>query len=301
MRQILFSGPDFTWIDIPSPTPEELDAAALEFNLHPLFVEDVLDPSHLPKIERTGNLTFLILRIFDKNSDLSATSIQGLTRKIAFFISPKFVITVHRLDPAYVKGIFDQCVHDMEGEPTPSAVLVNFLIHAIRTYYIPLGIAEEEMDSMETALFEQSTEPNFLQELHVARRRLALMKRLLIHTQDVVQRFTPTVDLATPLYQDLKENVFNLVFFNDELLEDLTNLMNLQISIASQRTNEVVRVLTLFSVFFMPLTFIVGVYGMNFRFMPELEMEHGYFGVWLLMIGVSLVIAYWFYRRGWWK
>jgi magnesium transporter len=75
--------------------------------------------------------------------------------------------------------------------------------------------------------------------------------------------------------------------------------MNLYISLASQRTNEVMRVLTIFSVFFLPLTFIVGVYGMNFSAMPELSWEYGYPGVWVLMIFVTLVVLIWFKTRKW--
>jgi magnesium transporter len=75
--------------------------------------------------------------------------------------------------------------------------------------------------------------------------------------------------------------------------------VQLAISVASQRTNEVIRVLTIFSVFFMPLTFIVGIYGMNFRTMPEIEWVWGYPFAWGIMISVTLAIGLWFKRRGW--
>jgi magnesium transporter len=88
-------------------------------------------------------------------------------------------------------------------------------------------------------------------------------------------------------------------FYADELLDDVNNLLSMHIALAAHRTNEVVRVLTIFSVFFLPLTFIVGVYGMNFRFMPELQHPWGYPVVLGAMGIVTLAIYLWFRSRGW--
>jgi magnesium transporter len=88
-------------------------------------------------------------------------------------------------------------------------------------------------------------------------------------------------------------------FYADELVDDVNNLLSVQLALASHRTNEVVRVLTVFSVFFLPLTFIVGVYGMNFQFMPELRERWGYPSVLAGMAVVTLAIYVWFRRRGW--
>jgi magnesium transporter len=88
-------------------------------------------------------------------------------------------------------------------------------------------------------------------------------------------------------------------FYADELLEDVNNLLSIQLALASHRTNEVVRVLTVFSVFFLPLTFIVGVYGMNFQYMPELHKRWGYPAVLVGMGLLTLVIYLWFRKRGW--
>jgi magnesium transporter len=87
--------------------------------------------------------------------------------------------------------------------------------------------------------------------------------------------------------------------YADELVEDVNNLLSIQLALASHRTNEVVRVLTVFSVFFLPLTFIVGVYGMNFKYMPELSERWGYPAVLAGMAVVTVAIYIWFRRRGW--
>jgi magnesium transporter len=81
--------------------------------------------------------------------------------------------------------------------------------------------------------------------------------------------------------------------------EDSSNLLNFYLSMAAHRTNEIMRLLTIFSVFFLPLTFIVGVYGMNFEYMPELKMRYGYFGVWVVMVLLTMSIYILFKRKKW--
>ena len=102
-----------------------------------------------------------------------------------------------------------------------------------------------------------------------------------------------------PRGQDLKEKVDSLFFYSDQLVEDTNNLLNLHISLSSQRTNEVMRLLTLFSVFFLPLNFIASIYGMNFQHMPELGWTLGYPLVLVIMLSVALGIYLWFRKKRW--
>jgi magnesium transporter len=122
---------------------------------------------------------------------------------------------------------------------------------------------------------------------------------MLSHTLDVVQRLVPASEPTAPLFQDLRENAESMYSYAEELVEDVNNLLSIQLALASHRTNEVVRVLTVFSVFFLPLTFIVGIYGMNFEFMPELRQRWGYPAVIIAMLLVTFSIYLWFRRRGW--
>ncbi len=286
------------------PSREEMEALRTEFQLHPVMVQDTLDPIHLPKFERLGSLTFAILRIYDVDADPRADSIRSLTRKVSIFIGPDFIITVHRLDPEFFQGLFDKCMDEIsqkkeESQVSQQQILVKFLNRALKSYHIPLERGEDELDLFEAAMFDQGNDPKMFQDLHIIRRRLSLIKRILLHSHDVIQRLSPSSDNNAPLFQDLRENLSTMVFMTDELLEDATSLLNLQISLASQKTNEVMRILTVFSVFFMPLNFIAGLYGMNFENMPELGHPFGYPGVLLLMTITTLLIAFWFYRRGW--
>jgi len=105
--------------------------------------------------------------------------------------------------------------------------------------------------------------------------------------------------IASTHFNQLKDEILGLQTNTRHVVDNVANLLNVYISLSSQRTNEVVRVLTVFSVFFMPLTFIVGIYGMNFDFMPELRWPFGYLYAMGLMVFVTFIIYLWFKKKGW--
>jgi magnesium transporter len=308
MRRILHQCEKFRWIDLSHPSREELSEIQKEFQLHPAFVQDCVDPIHLPKFERLGSTVFMIIRLADAEAGQDADTIQGLTRKVAIFVGPDFIVTVHRVDPDQFQVLTEKCFLDAADRRSGTGpanenklplVLVNFLNRALRSYNTPLEKAEDELDSFESALFGREADNKMLRGIHIVRRRLSLTKRILIHTQDVIQRLSPPGETLSPLFQDLRENLNTLVFLTDELLEDATSLLNIQITLNSQKTNDVMRVLTVFSVFFMPLNFLAGIYGMNFENMPELKTENGYYFVLLSMAMMTSAIGVWFHRKGW--
>lgn len=292
--------PDFTWIDVYDPSRAELQVLARQYGLHETSVEDCLDPEHLPKYERIGETTFLIFRVYDPNASERASSVQELTRKIALFLRHDFALTVHRVDLPLTRSLRDRFAGlGAESTCSPLELLAALVRGALASYEKPLNAAEEAVDQFEEGLFRPDAPTPSLAKVHFLKRRVSLMKRMLLQTVSVVQRFTPTGERAQPVYQDLRENAESYHFWADELLEEVNNLLGMQVAMASHRTNEVMRVLTVFSAFFLPLTFIVGVYGMNFDWMPELRVRWGYPAALLLMAAVSLVIFFWFRRRGW--
>ena len=302
MQQIVYRSehPPFTWLDVTAPSEEELQELAVTYHLHPAAVQDCLDPEHLPKYERFGETSFLIFRVYDPAASDSAGTVQELTRKIAIFSNPDLTLTIHRADLAVVadvRGRFGGPHPESECSPlTLFAALVN---GALDSYDRPLQRAEDQIDAFEESLFRRDIDDPSLEHIHTLKRRVGLIKRMLWQTQTVIARLTPPGERPPPLYQDLRENAESYYFWADELHEDLNNLLSMHVTMASQRTNEVMRVLTVFAAFFLPLTFLVGVYGMNFRFMPELEQRWGYPVVLGLMAVISLVIFIWFRRRGW--
>ena len=301
MQQTVWQGkdPPFAWIDVTAPTPEELQELAARHGLPATAVEDCLDPEHLPKYERFSDSAFLILRVHDPAAPPSAGTVQELTRKIALFIRAEVALTTHRVDLPAIAVVRERFSGPAAEECSGVKLMSALVKETLTSYDRPLQQAEDEIDAFEEALFRPGMAPPPLARVHVLKRRVSLIKRMLWQTQNVIVRMTPTGERTQPVYQDLRENTESYHFWADQLQEDLNNLLGMHVTMASHRTNEVMRVLTVFSAFFLPLTFIVGVYGMNFVHMPELAKRWGYPAVLALMALVCLVVFLWFRRRGW--
>lgn len=297
---VLTSKSGFKWLDVVQPTTEELDQLALTHGLHATAVKDCLDPEHLPKFERYGDLTFIIMRAFDEGSAVEAETIQQITRKIAVFFTDKYFITIHRVDQPFFARLREEHLQRAKNREVRLSYVLTDLVNAVvSTYENPLEAAEHTIEQFEDSLFDSKRANPPLQEIHVLKRRVSLIKRLLWQTMGVIHKVKPPYERNAPLFQDASENAESYHFYADELLEEVNNLLGIHLSMASHKTNEVMRVLTVFSAFFLPLTFIVGVYGMNFAVMPELQSKYGYPAVLLLMFLVSAAIFMWFRRRGW--
>jgi magnesium transporter len=304
------SEPRFTWLDVVDPTREELSELVADYGLHPLSVSDCLDPEHLPKYEVFENHAFVILRAVDADAPPTADTVQKLTRKIAVFAGPAFVVTIHRKDQPWLTALQERGLanvplkHATRSDGIQVHLLAQLFNAALDTYQRPLEEVEHILDRLDTKAFEGRVQSGEafradLRDIHGIKRRVTLCKRLLWRTVDVTQRMVPSSGKTSALLRDVQENAESYHFYADELLDDANTLLSVLLALASHRTSEVMRVLTVFSVFFLPLTFIVGIYGMNFEYMPELRQHWGYPAVLLVMAVVTFAIYRWFRRNGW--
>jgi magnesium transporter len=290
-----------TWIDVTAPTSEELRTLATEHGLYAMAVEDCLDPWHLPKFERLEDTSFMILRVYGERPDRTGNTAQDMTRKIAVFVRGDTVMTIHRAAQPVCDLLERDHAHQHAGGErcSPACLLVSLAHRVLESYDRPLEAAEETLHQFEAQLFDRRTRSPGLAEIHELKGTVGTVRRLMWLSQQVFQKAVPSSERSAPLFQDLREAADSYLFYSDQLLEEAQNLMQMQLAVASQRTNEVMRLLTVFSAFFLPLTFIVGIYGMNFEYMPELGHPWGYFAVLALMAGVSLLIWLKFRRHGW--
>lgn len=295
MREILAdsgSGSGFTWIDITQPSVDELNEVAREFNLHEFTVRDCLEPDHLPKFELFENTKFLITRVYAPKNQPNPHTIQELTTKIAIFYTGTFIITIHRKVLPFIHIIRDQCF-DSEQCSSTGDLITKILWNSLHTYELPAIELGTRIDYYEEEIFLKNHIPNIQKSLYFLKRKAATCKKVVLLTTEVINKSHSGIT-SNPSLQDLLDLHLKLMTQYDQIMEDANNLLNIYIALASQKTNEVVKILTIFSVFFLPLTFIVGIYGMNFDFMPELHSKWGYPGVLLFMLLVTLFIYYWF-------
>jgi len=290
----------FEWIDVINPTPEEYNILTEKYDLHPAAVKDCLSPNHLPKYERIGDIAFLITRIYDLKSEIGADTIQQLTNKVALFLSVDYLITIHRKNEPFIDKIKEKWRNPEKfTHESPSRLLNQLLNKIIHTYDGALEKSTERLDRIEKIIFKDSKDPKLIREMYIIKRRASVFKRMIFLTKNTMEEYARFSDVQDPFTQDLIDTVDLLHFEADELHENVQNLLNLHLSLASHRTNEVMGVLTIVSMLFLPLTFIVGLYGMNFAYMPELQYRYSYFiviGIMLMMFFGSLI---WFKKRGW--
>lgn len=283
------------WLDVINPGKDDLEKIAADFDLPEPLVLDCLDPDHIPKVEKNGSYTFIILRLFDTNPRIRAHTMQDLTAKIAIFYSDNYLITLHTGELAFMQD----CLLNDEENTCPTAHLVTQILwRVLETYRHPAIALGEQIDEYEDTVLLKHTRPTLMQGLYFIKRKASICKKMLLLTDDVIS-FLRANDNHKDAMRDVIDHHKELTILFDQVLDDVTNLLSIYLSLSSQKTGEVMKTLTIFSVFFMPLTFIVGIYGMNFHHMPELSSRWGYPAV-LAVMGITCIIIFmWVKHKRW--
>jgi magnesium transporter len=292
---------DSVWIDLEAPSDHELTILTDPFRFHPLAIEDCLTPEHQPKVEDFGETLFLILRGIDSNPPVAGFQ----TIKLAAFLGSNYLVTYHRRPMRSVNSVVER--YDQESGRglfrRADHLLYEILDHLIEHYFPVLEGLEEEIDAIEAELLGDCG-PETLDRVLATKRRVQEIKRTLAPHREVFTRIgRDTFPMIAPqsvvFYRDLYDSTARLAETADSYRDLLTTMFDAYISVVSQRLNEVMKVLTVFATILLPLTFIVGVYGMNFDHMPELHWRYGYFMVWGVIVAVAGGMLWSFRRRGW--
>lgn len=281
--------PTFAWTDICKPDRPTLDKIAEQYNLDIFQIIDSLEHGHLPKFEKQPNYNFLILRAFTSTIEQGATTINDLSNKIAFFYNDEKIISVHRSPFAFLE------IMDREFSKTEELLL--YLINKmVETYHSPLSELDKLIEDFEKTIFLKEYSKVSLEDLYFLKTQTRITKKLLQLFQNVTNQIEVSEPNKTAL-QDIKDSLLKLVLNYDEVLENANSLLNTYHSVSSQKSNDVMKLLTIFSAFFLPLTFVAGIYGMNFENMPELKWKFGYFEILGIMVSIAVVIYFWFKRK----
>ena len=307
MDRFEVSANEIRWIDIVASSADEVKSVGQEFGLHPQAVTDCFEHGHLPKYERFPEVDFLIVRSFFEETAGKWCSIESLSRKVAIFVGQKFVLTVRtKSHPLFdeLRSRGDLIIKDGRGR-----FLAYLLTKISNTYRVPLESYADQLEEMEFSTLGEGRDIKSLKLKNVYRlkRTLTMMKRLLHMNHDPINEIGESFEGAdAPYFRNAEEHSVSLLQRADDLVEGLSHLISINISLASHRTNEasqktndIMRILTVISVIFMPLNFIVGIYGMNFHSIPELSWRYGYFYALSLLATVGLSIAWYFKKRRW--
>lgn len=269
------------------------------FKLHPLALEDVASLRQRPKVDDYDHTLYTAMRMFSLQDD------KLFSEQVSFFLGSDFVLTFQEnegdcLDPVRERirkkgGI----VCSMNAD-----YLLYCLIDAIIDAYFPvLEAYDVRMEDLEEQILGQPDEST-MSQLFAVKHDLTSLRRTLWPVREMAGALahseSPLISPPTLLYlRDCQDHAVRLLELAESYRETGSTLMDFYLSSISSRMNEIMKVLTIIATIFIPLTFIAGIYGMNFKEMPELEMHHGYFivlGV-MTLIGAGMLI--WFIRKGW--
>ena len=291
-------GSEIVWTDITNPTKEELEKVSKLYDLNPYTLMDSLDPDHLPKYEEHNNTHFFIVRILQHSKDEHEQTVRELSSKIAVFYNDNFIITIHRSAQPIIEEIRTHCIN-LGKVKSAAGMAVRVLWETLHSYDAPAFELSDEIDFYESKVFLKKNIPaDMIEGIYYLKRKASLCKKLLLLTKEVLNAVKVGKEDA-PALQDARDLHVKLVTLYDQVHEDTNNLLNIYLSLSARKTNDVMKILTIFSVFFMPLTFIAGIYGMNFKFMPELTAKWGY-PLTLLSMGIIVVVIFiWFRRKHW--
>jgi magnesium transporter len=288
------------WIDLCKPTDQELYILTHDFKFHPLAIEDVISERPRTKIDDYDRYLFLVFQIVDYIGREEGLKIG----EIDLFLSGNSLVTVHYDE----HRIFDYLYNRAERDERLMSRGVDFLFHAVLdtivdNYNSTLDIFEYDVDQVEEDVLGEADEET-IKTIYTLRRDIVHLKRFVLPQREVVNRITrgefkQIGEKAAVYFSDIHDHLVRIYDLADFHREILNSSLEAYYSSVSTKTNEIIKFLTIFTVLFIPPTFMVGLWGMNFAFMPELQWEHGYIFALIVMAVVVLGLVLFFRKKKW--
>lgn len=286
------------WIDFNEPSEAEIDVLREPLNFHPLAIEDCIFTLQRPKLDYYDGYTFFVTQALNQGD---------ITREeIDFFLSEHYVVTFHHKPSKEINEVW---VRLSEAGDTkkwdPSHVLYNIIDKMVDNYFPPVYQIEDKLNEIDENSKGRTMEV-LLEDLFDTRHDLLSLRHTITPMRDLVYRILNSQRMTyihgkKEYFSDIHDHLLKLTEMIEASRELTTDIRDSYISINSHQTNHVMKVLTVITTIFMPLTFIVGLYGMNFHYMPELNWRYGYFGTLIVMFLIALGMSWWFYKKGWFK
>jgi magnesium transporter len=294
--------PTVTWINVDGlHQVDAIDKIGGHFGLHPLVMEDVVNTEQRPKLEDYGKYLFIVTKMLSYDSNSARIQVE----QISFVLSANFVMTFQEGsedDFAPVRGRIkneNSRIRKMGAD----YLLYTLLDAVVDNYFVVLDKIGEKIEDVEEILLSQYAQAS-VHKIHELRREMILLRKSLWPLREALvaltRRETPLIKEATVIYlRDVYDHTARLIDTVESNRDLLSVLMDIYLTSLSNRMNEVMKTLTIISTIFMPLTFIAGVYGMNFELMPELKWRWGYPLVILLMFALATGMVAFIKRKKW--
>lgn len=289
------------WLDIDEDSPELREALTAGLGLHHLAVEDIFQERLNPKVEDYGDYLYIVLHGIALEHD-SPDDLR--TVEIDLVLSSQWVVSHHPKGLTAIGEVLDECTRNLRlFDKGPGFIAHAIMDHAVDCYFPVIEAFDHEIDQIETAVVD-NPQKELLQRIFKLKRSLQRLRRVAMHQREVLLRvsrgeFELIPEKSLPFFRDIHDHFVRVSDLAEGYREGLTGVLDAYLSVVSNRMNEVMKALTLTTTIMLPLTFIAGVYGMNFDHIPELHWRYGY----PLALGLMLVVAFamvaWFRSKRW--
>jgi len=294
-------GTDCIWIDISSPSKEDVEPLLEEwFRFHELAAEDALSPNTLPKYDSFPRYDFFIFRSIAMNVIEHGVE----SEKLACFLGKNFLFTIHRSALEAVDATWTRLPQDVRMmQRGVDFILYQVLDYLVDQHFPLIEQIEERLDQIHELIFADPSQRlldellDFKRDLNVLRRQSVPQRELLNQISRGESTFIRQQHLI--YFRDLYDHMYRIGEFVADERDMATSTMEAYLSVVANRTNEIMKVLTIFSSILLPVNFVAGIYGMNFEFMPELHWRWGFLWAVGLMTIIALIMLTWFWKEGW--
>jgi len=291
-----------TWINVDGIHEINLiDKLGRQFELHPLILEDILNTGQRPKFEDFDKYIFVVLKMLSYDDENQAVQAE----QVSLVLGPNFVISFQER----VGDVFEQIrdrIRNAKGRirKMGSDYLCYALIDAIiDNYFAILEGFGERIESMEEELVAEPTEKT-LQQLHTLKREMIFLRKSVWPLRELISALqrseSSLIQKSTGIYlRDVYDHTIQIIDTIESFRDMISGMLEIYLSSLSNKMNAVMKVLTIIATLFIPLTFVAGIYGMNFKYMPELEWHWAYPAVWLVMVTVAVIMLIYFRKKKW--
>jgi len=294
--------PTVTWLNVIGlHNPEIVSKIGLCFGMHPLVQEDILNTNQRPKIEDYEDYLYTVVKMLSYDEKTNELDIE----QVSLILGKNFVITFQEKEGDVFNPLRER-LKNPEGKTRKAGA--DYLYYAlldtiVDSYFIILEKIGEKIEALEEALVKHPRNET-LQEIHALKREMIYLRKSVWPLREVVSTLergeSKLISKPTMVYlRDAYDHTIQVIDTVETFRDMLSGMVDLYLSSLSNRMNEVMKVLTVIATIFIPLTFIAGVYGMNFKYMPELSHPLGYFAVWGVMLVVAGTMFLYFRKKKW--
>ena len=294
--------PGIKWIQVTGVHNSDiLNEIGNLFKIISLDLEDIANTTQRPRIEEREEYIFMVLKVLQLDTETREINIE----QISIVLGPGYVITFHETTPELFETLQTRII---AGKGRVRKMKSDYLVFAITDilidqYFILIEDIGETIEETEEELIV-SPGLSSQESIYKLKRRLGYVKKTIWPAREVLNQLQHSdhelIDEGTKIYfRNIYDHTIQIIETLESLRDLTSGMMDLYLSTVSNKMNEIMKVLTIFSTIFIPLTFFAGVYGMNFKYLPELEWRNGYFIFWGIMVSITLIMLLLFRRKKW--